>query len=83
LRLLRDAGFKIKEVRGVPAPFPKALGDGPLARGLLRLNQALIRLSKPLFSYQIYVEAEGTPDLEFLLRSARESCPDSRSAAAQ
>lgn len=71
LRLLRDAGFKIKEVRGVPAPFPKALGDGPIARGLLRLNEGLIRLSKTLFSYQIYVEAEGTPDIEFLLRSAR------------
>lgn len=73
LRLLRDAGFKIKRVRGVPAPFPKAIGDGPLARGLLRLNEGLIRVSKSLFSYQIYVEAEGTPALEFLLRSARES----------
>jgi glycosyltransferase involved in cell wall biosynthesis/2-polyprenyl-3-methyl-5-hydroxy-6-metoxy-1,4-benzoquinol methylase len=73
VRLLRDAGFQIKSVRGVPAPFPKALGDGPVARGLLAVNLALIRLSKTLFSYQIYVEAEGRPDLEFLLRSARQS----------
>jgi glycosyltransferase involved in cell wall biosynthesis len=72
-RLLRDAGFKVKDVRGVPAPFPKALGDGPVARTLLNINLALIRLSKTLFSYQIYVEAEGTPDLDFLLRSARAS----------
>jgi glycosyltransferase involved in cell wall biosynthesis len=76
LRLLRDAGFRIKEVKGVPAPFPKALGDGPLARGLLRLNLMLIRFSKTLFSYQIYVVAEGTPDLDFLLRSARATNPD-------
>jgi glycosyltransferase involved in cell wall biosynthesis len=73
LRLLGDAGFRVKEVRGVPAPFPKALGDGPVARALLRINLALIRISKTLFSYQIYVVAEGTPDLGFLLRSARES----------
>ncbi|MEO5770062.1 MAG: bifunctional glycosyltransferase/class I SAM-dependent methyltransferase [Polyangia bacterium] len=73
IRLLRDAGFRIKEVKGVPAPFPKALGDGPLARALLRINVALIGISKTLFSYQIYVVAEGTPDLEFLLKSARES----------
>jgi glycosyltransferase involved in cell wall biosynthesis len=72
-RLLRDAGFKIKAIRGVPAPFPKALGDGPVGRALLTINLALMRVSKTLFSYQIYVEAEGTPDLEFLLRSARES----------
>ena len=72
-RLLRDAGFRIKEVRGVPAPFPKAIGDGALARGLLAANLALIRLSKTLFSYQIYIEAEGMPDLEFLLGSARQS----------
>jgi hypothetical protein len=32
----------------------------------------LIRLSKTLFSYQIYVEAETTPGVEFLLRDAKE-----------
>jgi hypothetical protein len=26
-RLLVDAGFRIKEIRGVPAPFPKILGN--------------------------------------------------------
>ena len=26
--LLDDAGFRIKEMRGVPAPFPKVLGNG-------------------------------------------------------
>ena len=42
-RLLRDAGFSIKEVRGVPAPFPKVLGDGVLGRAALAVNLALIR----------------------------------------
>jgi glycosyltransferase involved in cell wall biosynthesis len=71
-RLLRDAGFKIKTIKGVPAPFPKVLGDGLLGRAAIAANAALIRLSKTLFSYQIYIEAETTPDVEFLLRDAKE-----------
>ena len=63
----------MKEIRGVPAPFPKAIGDGPLSRALLRLNLLAIRVSKTLFSYQIYVVAESTPDVEFLLRHTRRS----------
>ena len=71
-RLLLDAGFRIKRVRGVPAPFPKALGDGRLARVALALNGLLIRLSKTLFAYQIYIEAESTPDVDFVLRYGKE-----------
>jgi len=70
--LLEDAGFKIKEIRGVPAPFPKVFGQGLLGRAALGINLALIRLSKTVFSYQIYVEAETTPDVDFLLRDAKE-----------
>ena len=71
--LLRDAGFRIKEVRGVPAPFPKAFGDGPLARAAIKLNEALIKVSKTLFAYQIYVVAESTPDVEFVLAATLRS----------
>jgi glycosyltransferase involved in cell wall biosynthesis len=70
-RLLRDHGFRIKAIRGVPAPFPKAFGDGPLSRAALAVNQALIGLSKTLFAYQIYVEAETTPDADFVLETSR------------
>jgi len=61
VRLLRESGFAVERVRGVPAPFPKALGDGPLARTLLRLNLGLIRVSRSLFAYQILVEARTAP----------------------
>jgi hypothetical protein len=71
--LLRDAGFRIKEVRGVPAPFPKAIGDGPVAQALLKLNEALIKVSKTLFAYQIYIVAESTPDVEFVLNATLQS----------
>jgi glycosyltransferase involved in cell wall biosynthesis len=70
--LLRDAGFRIKEVRGVPAPFPKVLGEGPLGRGAVKLNLALIGLSKTLFAYQIFVVAETTPDASFVVRDSTE-----------
>jgi len=84
-RLLRDSGFRIKSVRGVPAPFPKALGDGVVARQALKANLWLIRLSRTLFSYQIYIEAETTPNADFVLHNTRrraledataESAPD-------
>lgn len=65
--LLRDAGFKLVSVRGIPAPFPKVFGEGRLANTLLRINQMLIRVSKTLFSYQIFIEAESTPNIDFIL----------------
>ena len=67
-QMLEDAGFRIRDVRGVPAPFPKVLGDGRLGRAAVAANLALIRVSKTLFSYQIYIEADGTPDVDFVLR---------------
>ena len=68
----RDAGFRITKVRGIPAPFPKVLGNGCLARAAIAVNLALIRVSKALFSYQTYVEAESTPSVDFPLRDAKE-----------
>jgi glycosyltransferase involved in cell wall biosynthesis len=65
--LLRDAGLRIRRIRGIPAPFPKALGDNVLSRALLALNSGLIWLSKALFAYQIFIEAETTPDVAFVL----------------
>ena len=70
-RLLLDAGFRIKEMRGVPAPFPKVLGDGVLGRAAVAINLFLIGLSKTLFSFQIYVVAEATPDVDFILQDSK------------
>lgn len=67
-RLLREEGFRIRVVRGVPAPFPKVLGHGRLGRAAVLINTWLLAISKTLFSYQIYIEAECRPDVEFFLR---------------
>ncbi len=76
--LLTDAGFRIREVKGVPAPFPKVFGEGALGRTALAINRALIRVSPALFSYQIFVEAESTPDVDFLLRDAKQRSAERR-----
>jgi glycosyltransferase involved in cell wall biosynthesis/2-polyprenyl-3-methyl-5-hydroxy-6-metoxy-1,4-benzoquinol methylase len=77
-RLLVDSGLRIRDIRGVPAPFPKAVGQNALGMGLLRLNQALIQLSPTLFSYQIFVEAETTPDVAYVLADSRQSAAPAR-----
>jgi hypothetical protein len=66
--LLKQSGYKILEVRGIPAPFPVALGKNFVARTLLHLNSGLIRLSKGLFAYQIFIRAEAKPTVNNLLR---------------
>jgi 2-polyprenyl-3-methyl-5-hydroxy-6-metoxy-1,4-benzoquinol methylase len=79
-RLLRDGGFRIKEMRGVPAPFPKVFGNGLLGRVTLAMNTLLIRISRTLFSYQIFVVAEGTPSVEFILSHSRSAGAPSEEA---
>jgi glycosyltransferase involved in cell wall biosynthesis len=66
--LLTQSGYKILELRGIPAPFPLALGRTFLARLLLTLNSVLIRLSKGLFAYQIFIRAEARPTVNNLLK---------------
>ena len=66
-RLLEQSGYVVLRERGIPAPFPKALGDHAFSRSLLRLNRFLARLWPALFAYQVYVEARFTPPLGRLL----------------
>jgi SAM-dependent methyltransferase len=66
-RLLRQAGFVVEHLEGIPAPFPKALGDGWASRLLLALNRLGIRLSKRFFSYQVLLEATPLATVESLV----------------
>ncbi len=67
-----QSGFTISETRGVPGPFPLALGENVVSRFLLGLNQVLIRVSKGLFSYQIFMIVKATPTLDTLLKDAQQ-----------
>jgi len=68
--LFDQHGFQISASRGIPAPYPVALGHGFLSRFLLALNSFCIRLLPAMFSYQILVVAEPRPSLEILLQRA-------------
>jgi glycosyltransferase involved in cell wall biosynthesis len=69
--LLEQAGYEIEEVRGVPAPFPLVFGDSLLSKIALAANQVLIGISRPLFSYQIFMVCSPSPSLPWLLARAQ------------
>jgi hypothetical protein len=68
--LVRDGGFSLRSMRRVPAPLPKVLGVGWLGRLAVSANHLLIRLGRSLFAYQIFIEADSTPDVDFPVRDA-------------
>lgn len=70
--LLGQAGYTVTQVTGIPAPYPKAIGKGALSNALIQLNQALIKVSRGLFSYQIFIRARANPTVEHLLRETIE-----------
>jgi glycosyltransferase involved in cell wall biosynthesis len=66
-KLFVQSGYRINVVKGIPAPFPKALGKNFLSGLLIGLNIFFIKISKSFFSYQIYLEAVPTPVVNELL----------------
>lgn len=56
--------YIILKIKGIPAPYPKALGHNLISHALLKLNNLLIRVAPTLFSYQIYIEAKMRPPLK-------------------
>ncbi len=66
--LLEHAGYEILEARGVPAPFPLAIGTNAWSRVLLKMNQLLLKISRGLFAYQVCLRARALPDSRHLLK---------------
>jgi len=71
--LFEQVGFQLIRAKGIPAPYPLAVGNNWIAKILLMINQLLIRISKGLFAYQIYYEFHCSPSLGYLLHSAERS----------
>jgi 2-polyprenyl-3-methyl-5-hydroxy-6-metoxy-1,4-benzoquinol methylase len=69
-RLFEQSGYEVISMRGVPAPFPLALGDTSFARLLLGLNTLLIKVSRTLFAFQIFAIVRPKPGLPYLLGRA-------------
>jgi glycosyltransferase involved in cell wall biosynthesis len=78
-RAVEQAGFSVTETRGIPGPFPLALGDNPISRFLIGVNALLIRVWRSLFSYQIMIRAHAQPALQTLLSRAEEHSQARRS----
>ena len=70
-RLFEQSGFDVLEMRGVPAPFPLAVGGGVTGRWLMGLNKALMAVSRSVFAYQIFAVVQPKPTLESLLDHAQ------------
>lgn len=69
--LLTRSGYAIESVEGIPAPYPKAIGLNAASRLLLLANQAFIRVSRGLFSYQLLLTARPRPTLEDGLKAGK------------
>ena len=82
-RLFEQGGFEVIETRGIPAPYPLAIGDNVVSRALLKTNSILARLWSALFAYQIYAVVRLTPTLPFLLQGAYEQSAERAKAVAE
>jgi glycosyltransferase involved in cell wall biosynthesis len=87
--LFEQTGYTIHEMRGIPAPFPKAMGDGILSRLALLVNRFFIWFPfgrgwfRGLFSYQIYVRAQARPTVPALLAQTIETSEQLRAEMKQ
>ena len=71
-KLFEQAGFEVIHMEGIPAPIKLALGDNHISGWITAVNRWLIYLSRPLFSYQIYLVAKPKRSLMLLLKDAGE-----------
>jgi glycosyltransferase involved in cell wall biosynthesis len=69
-RMLEQSGYRVLRIKGIPAPFPKAFGNGFIGRLLLGIDRFLLFFCRGMFSYQIFVEAEFLPPVGWLLSRA-------------
>jgi len=68
--LFEQTGYNVLEIRGIPAPFPKVIGNGFFGKIVMAVNTFLCRLPliRSLFSYQIYVRAKARPTVPNILQ---------------
>ena len=69
-RLIAQSDFKLVSSKGIPAPYPLAIGNNFFSKSLTYLNIFLIKISKSLFSYQIMYEIKPNTSLDQLINEA-------------
>ena len=68
--LFEQTGYNVIEMRGIPAPFPKVIGNGIFGKIVMAINGFFTWLwgFRSLFSYQIYVRAQARPTVPNILQ---------------
>jgi len=67
-KILKQSGFIIRKIEGIPVPIEKALGKNFASTSINRINRFFIFLKKRLFSYQIFVQVSPMPLLQNILK---------------
>ena len=70
-KMLKDAGFAILICKGIPGPYPEAIGYNWLSRFLLSVNGWFVKIFPKIFSYQIFIIVLPLPTLDSLLKDSR------------
>ena len=70
-KMFEDAGFEVLKCKGIPAPYPEAIGKNMLSLSLLKINSFLIKIFPKLFSYQVFMVVVPLPTLDFLLKNSK------------
>lgn len=66
---LKQTGFEVISIQGIPAPLPLGFGKGVFGKILLGINQVAIRVCKGLFSFQIFAVVKPLPTIGSLLEA--------------
>ena len=69
-RLLQEQGFAIEQERGIPAPVPLVVQSPGWQNFLMGLQAFLIKISRGLFAYQMFMVVRPLPTIEKLMGDA-------------
>ena len=69
--LIKGSNFKIKDIIGIPCPFPIVLKSKLISKFLININSFFILFSKSIFSYQMFMKVKPNPSLNLILDKAQ------------
>lgn len=70
-RLLKEQGFVVEHEQGIPAPVPLVVKNLFWQKLLMSLQGFLIKISRGLFSYQMFMVVRPLPTIEKLIIDAQ------------
>ena len=79
-RLLKEQGFVVEQELGIPAPAPLVVKNPFWQKLLMRLQGFLIKISRGLFSYQMFMVVRPLPTIEKLMADAQRHSAEKSSA---